>query len=449
MRCDQCGSPNSDNNNFCGSCGKRLVFVPMPSFARMETPTKISTGKALSTLGVRDIHDAEPEPPLPPPVENEVQPPVPLLSDPIKPASYLADITLPELPDHPEVSEPKQEFGPRYESRPVRIVESSFEPEPVRVVERNEPTTISGPSFLGLTTGSDSDDSSYLLEDDQPSHRGGWFLFALIMIAIFAGIGYMEWNTIKSGKINIPFLKSTSDQPSSSAAAPQPSTPQPSTTNSTTPTTPPTPDASAAAQPSFDKSADKPLISDENKPADTKSDDDTAATESAQNRQAQEAQQKKTEADQAAKATDTTASSNNSKSADAEQVPEPPAKHNVAAAPKRVAPAPKEVAEVQPDPRQNPMLIRGEKFLYGRGVPRNCQQAMVYFHAAAEDNNAPAMSHLAAMYNTGECVKQDRVSAYSWLRRAHDADPGNQWIAKNMNMVWRDMSAHERASIRR
>ena len=45
----------------------------------------------------------------------------------------------------------------------------------------------------------------------------------ITLIAIFAGIGYMEWNTIKSGKINIPFLKSTSDQPSSSSATTSPS----------------------------------------------------------------------------------------------------------------------------------------------------------------------------------------------------------------------------------
>lgn len=93
------------------------------------------------------------------------------------------------------------------------------------------------------------------------------------------------------------------------------------------------------------------------------------------------------------------------------------------------------------------MLVLGEKYLYGRGVPQNCNQALVYFRAAAEQDNAPAMSHLGAMYASGQCVTMNRATAYSWFARAQNADPGNQWREKNMNMLWREMTPEERASV--
>jgi TPR repeat protein len=100
-----------------------------------------------------------------------------------------------------------------------------------------------------------------------------------------------------------------------------------------------------------------------------------------------------------------------------------------------------------PDPRQNKMLVQGENYLYGRGVRKSCQQALVYFRAAANEENAPAMSHLGAMYASGNCVPIDRRAAYKWFARAGSTDPSNQWIQRNLNMLWRDMSAEERASV--
>lgn len=93
------------------------------------------------------------------------------------------------------------------------------------------------------------------------------------------------------------------------------------------------------------------------------------------------------------------------------------------------------------------MLLLGERYLYGRGVPQNCNQALVYFKAAAEDNNAPAMAHLGGMYSSGECVTMNRVTAFNWFARAQNAQPNDPWLQRNMNMLWRDMTAQERAAI--
>jgi len=95
------------------------------------------------------------------------------------------------------------------------------------------------------------------------------------------------------------------------------------------------------------------------------------------------------------------------------------------------------------------MLQLGEKYLYGHGVSPNCPQAVVYFKAAAEQNNAPALLHLGAIYASGQCVRQNRSAAYEYFRRAQQVDPDNQWIVKNMDMVLRDMTPQERASLSR
>jgi TPR repeat protein len=95
------------------------------------------------------------------------------------------------------------------------------------------------------------------------------------------------------------------------------------------------------------------------------------------------------------------------------------------------------------------MLLSGEKDLYGRGVRQDCNQALVYFRAAAQDQNAPAMSHLGAMNASGHCVTASRVAAYKWFALASELEPSNQWISRSLNMLWRDMTPQERASVAR
>jgi hypothetical protein len=98
-------------------------------------------------------------------------------------------------------------------------------------------------------------------------------------------------------------------------------------------------------------------------------------------------------------------------------------------------------------PAGQALVTAGERYLYGRGVARDCNQALVYFREGAELRNAQALSRLGTMYATGVCVSQDRVVAYNWFSRALAEDRSNQAIEQNLNMLWRDMSAGERQKV--
>jgi TPR repeat protein len=177
--------------------------------------------------------------------------------------------------------------------------------------------------------------------------------------------------------------------------------------------------------------ADKP------KETDTTSSDsesDTKATNDAQARLAKDAADRRDKTE----GTESAAASDNKNE-----------KTKAAADDEKPAPKAKPVKAAPPDPRQDSMLVAGEKYLYGRGVPQDCNQALIYFRAAAEKENGPAMSHLGAMYASGHCVTQNRVAAYKWFSRASNSEPNNQWISRNLNMIWREMSPQERASVAR
>ena len=303
--------------------------------------------------------------------------------------------------------------------------------------EHHYQTTISGPSFLGLTDTSESDETNYLLEEDRPrrSHLG-WFLFSTIAFAALAVVGWMEWQAIKTGQIAVPWLKTTAAEPTpQQAAPPETATAAPSASASNPPESV---SASPADQKPQSDGTEAASSANSNMAASSKSaDDDTAssakksdeqATQESESRLAKEYGQRKANA----------ASGENS-SEDAEAPAAKPASKT-----KSVSATPK-----PPDPRQNPMLISGEKYLYGHGVRQDCNQALIYFKGAAESNNAPAMSHLGAMYASGRCVTPNRVMAYKWFARAGEVEPANQWISRSMNMLWRDMTPQERASVAR
>ena len=105
---------------------------------------------------------------------------------------------------------------------------------------------------------------------------------------------------------------------------------------------------------------------------------------------------------------------------------------------KQVQEPPKE----KPDPAKDPSVVAAEKYLYGPS--RNCTAARSLLEQAAGRKNPSAMSHLGAMYATGQCVSADRTLAYIWFSRAYDVNPENQWLEKNLTMLWRDMSSSER-----
>ncbi len=104
------------------------------------------------------------------------------------------------------------------------------------------------------------------------------------------------------------------------------------------------------------------------------------------------------------------------------------------------------VASTGPD-KSARLVADGERYLYGRGVASNCKAAKQNFEDAAKQGSAAAMAHLGAMYGAGRCADFNRVTAYQWFAKAKNADPDNPWIESSMDMLWRNMSAKERAAI--
>jgi hypothetical protein len=86
-----------------------------------------------------------------------------------------------------------------------------------------------------------------------------------------------------------------------------------------------------------------------------------------------------------------------------------------------------------------------DMYIYGQGVPQNCDQGLVLLRSAAQKANARAQGKLGALYAAGNCVSQDRVQAYRWLTLALTDGQRSEWTAKNRQMVWRQMSPEERS----
>jgi len=69
---------------------------------------------------------------------------------------------------------------------------------------------------------------------------------------------------------------------------------------------------------------------------------------------------------------------------------------------------------------------RGEAYLYGRGVPENCDEAVKNLKAASAKSNAKARSAFGTMYATGHCAPRDLPTSYLWFAMALRVDPNNQ-----------------------
>ena len=87
---------------------------------------------------------------------------------------------------------------------------------------------------------------------------------------------------------------------------------------------------------------------------------------------------------------------------------------------------------------------KGEAYLYGRGAPKNCDQAVKYLKAASNKSSAKARSAFGTMYATGHCVPRDLPTSYSWFALALRADPNNQILEKDLSAIWKQMTPPER-----
>jgi len=87
---------------------------------------------------------------------------------------------------------------------------------------------------------------------------------------------------------------------------------------------------------------------------------------------------------------------------------------------------------------------KGEAYLYGRGVPENCAEAVKYLKAASAKSSAKARSAFGTMYATGHCVPRDLPTSYLWFALALRVDPNNQILEKDLSAIWNQMTPPER-----
>jgi TPR repeat protein len=95
-------------------------------------------------------------------------------------------------------------------------------------------------------------------------------------------------------------------------------------------------------------------------------------------------------------------------------------------------------------PGADALFRRGEAYLYGRGVPKNCDQAIKYLKLAAAESSAKARSALGTMYATGHCAPRDLPTSYRWFAQALRVDPNNRVLEKDLSGVWNQMTPPER-----
>jgi outer membrane biosynthesis protein TonB len=389
VRCPRCGNENPAGNRFCGMCGATLL-APTP---------------------------APPQPAHQPPRSAPVPTPIPT-PEPIR--------------------------------RPA--------PEAPRTASRieDEPPSIAGPSFLGLNDprperkrasfqtnpSSRSSNLDYLLDDvEEPKGGGaGKVFFILLALALAVGFGYLRfkdhgfpWVTKENKPAPTADAPSASDTnagaspatTSPSAASPRITPePQPAPSQSAS-SAPPSQPASQPPPPSPDSGETQPNSNTNPAPTAKPSEAAPPASDAASGKPA-EAAPNSDDAANASKNENKDAAKNSTESA--------------AANPDAEAPAAKPHAATRPvDP-----LAEAQKYIYGRGVPQDCDRGLRLLKPMATQKNPKAMIEMGALYSAGLCTPHDLPTAYYWFALASRKDPSNESINADLQKLWGEMTQPER-----
>jgi hypothetical protein len=383
MLCTFCGTENRPENKFCGMCGVRLERRKVERRARHDNLKCPSCGHATEQdQKFCGMCGSR--------IDRRTQDRrAAFPGQPRAEAMANAQLPTPEAlgrrsePASPSVATvpPKEAPTSEIPSHP-RTPLATFRDEPAR------PPSIGGPSFLGLNDGPQNE-GDYLLEDDASSGR---VLPKLVLIAILAAIGGLIFVGWRSGFLANPKF-------------PQPAKPQP------------------AASPLLQSKSPAPATdgSQKNAAGNASPDQSPAAAGQGDVKEAQTIEGKAPSAAVAEKPTD--------------------------AATEKPVPAKQKASEEMPAGSRKPSatLVQAQNYLQGRGgVRQNCDQGLIYLKAATQNNEPAAAVQMGALYASGHCVQQDRVTAYRWFNSAHELDPANPWIQTNLDQLWAQMTPQER-----
>jgi hypothetical protein len=316
---------------------------------------------------------------------------------------------------------------------------------------------VSGPSFLGLGD-ERSRDLDYLLEDEPPRGHGRLYLALLLLVASGA---LLAWHWQRDGyPWSGLFLKPTisNRQPASS-----PQVTAPDSAAAAVPNVPVEPTANPAppeAQPATSEAGQPPAVgpagmgAPANPSAAAKPGDQTSQPQVSQPEvlppqvSLPQVPQPRARPDSAEAAkTPTSAPTQANGPEPAEPAPAEPGPKEMRAA--TAAPPPRAVNRkplpaAPPDSFEDRLVSDGERYLYGRGVPQDCERAQRNLQIGARQSNAKAQTLLGAMYATGHCVSRDLPTAYRWFAKALRGDPGNSRVQRDLEVLWKQMTPEER-----
>jgi hypothetical protein len=412
MLCTFCGTENRPEHKFCGACGVRMERRQVERRTRKSGSTTCAGCGHLNDPGMkfcgmcgtrierrmeerRGSGDASRAAAI---ANAQLPPPD------VKRKSAAQGIAVAEKSDEAPVALPRRGEPAIFRNETPRNggVSTEFASSEAIRQEQGNGGRISGPSFLGLNSQPDNNgDVEYLLEDE-PSGSGLRKFLLLVVLAAILGLLFVQWrSSIKASPK--PPTPAKSD-PSTPANAPQgsnlPSDPVvPAVTEApkTAATGANTVAAGAAAEVKAPRTEPTALETTSPSPLATSSDEGTTS---------------------AKPSTEKVLPNSDSKGAEEARIP---------------------------DYKPSTALVRAQQYIRGTGgVQQNCEQGMLYLRAATDKSDPGAAIQMAALYSSGLCVKQDRVMAYRWFNSAHELEPANMWIQKNMDQLWAQMSSQER-----
>ena len=311
--------------------------------------------------------------------------------------------------------------------------------------ERSSPasTSLSGPSFLGLGAdganyGSNrsSRDLDYLFEEEKPKRTYWRFALLVLILAVIGGLGWLEYT--RNGKAWVaPWSSETAKAPTQTTQTPAPAVASPNpVAPASAQTTAEPPPAAAPGTPAATPAAGP--VEKDIPPPDAASSAPTSTT--AKPSESADKQESAPETSSEAGAKDESAAGADAAQKDTEDsTPAETKPAKFAATPKPKPAPPKPVVS-----EDDALVANAEKYLYGRGVPENCDRALSSLRAAAQRQNSRARSLLGSMYATGHCVPRDLPNAYRWFALASRDNTDNMWVQRNLEMIWREMTPQER-----
>lgn len=298
--------------------------------------------------------------------------------------------------------------------------------------EAHSTPATAGPSFLGLnhpfTDGHGSDSKSNtstdqpfagldsFFEQDEPGVSARGIIFLLVLLGALGAGGWWAYTRYNGAK---PASGSTSQTaaPAPATQADGAETPAENASNSKPA------DASSSPSPSTNPAASQPTAA---SPAESANSTPPPAAEP--------------KSDSTSPATPKPAERNIAQN----NAPERTSRNQkVARVETKPAPRPPAATPASSD-RGDAEFKRGEAYLYGRGMPENCNEAIKSLKAASAKQNSKARSAFGTMYATGHCVPRDLPTSYSWFAQALRADPNNPILEKDLTAVWNQMTPPER-----